>query len=125
MSDQVNRFLGDSVGRTIIKLLVVSLIVGFIMTVFGLTPWTILDSFRDFVFELWHRGFAALGKVGDYLIVGATIVIPIFIIIRMAVGAVYQTVIRWSCRIRYQRSASNSASSTILVMPFVSGAIMP
>ncbi|WP_454848095.1 DUF6460 domain-containing protein [Rhizobium binxianense] len=83
MSDQVNRFLGDSLGRTLIKLLVVSLIVGFIMTIFGLTPWSIVDNVRDLVLQLWHQGFAALGRVGDYLILGATIVIPIFLIIRL------------------------------------------
>ncbi|MGO6905237.1 hypothetical protein ACCS96_34265, partial [Rhizobium ruizarguesonis] len=44
MSDQANRFLGDSIGRTLIKLIVVSLIVGFVMTVFGLTPWSIIDG---------------------------------------------------------------------------------
>jgi hypothetical protein len=69
MSDQVNRFLGDSIGRTIIKLLVVSLIVGFVMAIFGI--------------HLWRQGFSALGRVGDYLLLGATIVIPIFIIIRL------------------------------------------
>ncbi|PDT26172.1 hypothetical protein CO660_29540 [Rhizobium sp. L9] len=83
MSDQVNRFLGDSLSRTLIKLIVVSLIVGFVMTVFGLTPWNIIYGFRDFILELWHRGFAALGRVGDYLLLGATIVIPLFVILRL------------------------------------------
>ncbi|MBB4194818.1 hypothetical protein GGE45_005391 [Rhizobium aethiopicum] len=83
MSDQVNRFLGDSLGRTLIKLIVVSLIVGFVMTVFGLTPWNIIYGFRDFILDLWHRGFAALGRVGDYLLLGATIVIPLFLILRV------------------------------------------
>jgi hypothetical protein len=83
MSDQANRFLGDSIGRTLIKLIVVSLIVGFVMTVFGLTPWSIIDGVRDFILEIWHRGFSALGRVGDYLILGATIVIPLFVILRL------------------------------------------
>jgi hypothetical protein len=83
MSDQANRFLGDSIGRTLIKLIVVSLVVGFVMTVFGLTPWSIIDGVRDFVLEIWHRGFSALGRVGDYLILGATIVIPLFVILRL------------------------------------------
>ena len=83
MSDQVNKFLGDSLGRTLIKLIVVSLIVGFVMTIFGLTPWNIIYGFRDFILEIWHRGFAALGRVGDYLILGATIVIPLFVILRL------------------------------------------
>lgn len=83
MSDQVNRFLGDSLGRTLIKLIVVSLIVGFVMTIFSLTPWNIIYGFRDFVLEIWHRGFSALGRVGDYLLLGATIVIPLFLILRL------------------------------------------
>ena len=44
---------------------------------------------------------------------------------RIAVGAVYQTLTFSRSSIRYQRSASNSASSTIIVTPFVSGAMMP
>ena len=36
----------------------------------------------------------------------------------MAVGAVYQTVTRWSCKVRYQRSASKSPSSTMHVTPW-------
>src|ERR1044072_9169735 len=60
MSDQVNRFLGDSFARTLIKLVVVSLIVGFVMTAFSLTRWNIIYGFRDFVLEIWHRGFSAL-----------------------------------------------------------------
>jgi len=44
---------------------------------------------------------------------------------RIAVGAVYQTLTCCSCRMRYQRSASNSASSTMLVTPCSSGARMP
>ncbi|OWV69087.1 hypothetical protein ATY77_11650 [Rhizobium sp. R634] len=83
MSDQVNKFLGDSLGRTLIKLIVVSLIVGFVMTIFGLTPWNIIYGFRDFILEIWHRGFSALGRVGDYLLLGATIVIPLFVILRL------------------------------------------
>jgi len=83
MSDQVNRFLGDSLARTLIKLIVVSLIVGFVMTVFGLTSWSIIDGVRDFILDIWRRGFSALGRVGDYLILGATIVIPLFVILRL------------------------------------------
>ena len=83
MSDQVNRVLGDTPARTVLKLIVVSLIVGFIMAVFGIVPMDILNGIRDFVLDLWHTGFAALGRVGDYLLLGATIVIPAFILLRI------------------------------------------
>ncbi len=83
MSDQVNRFLGDSPGRTLVKLIVVSLIVGFVMKVFGWQPMDLVYSIRHFILDTWHTGFAALGKFGDYLLLGASIVIPIFIILRL------------------------------------------
>ena len=83
MSDQVNRVLGDTPARTVLKLIVVSLIVGFIMAVFGIVPMDLLNGIRDFILDLWHTGFAALGRVGDYLLLGATIVIPAFILLRL------------------------------------------
>ncbi len=83
MTDRVNRFLGDTPGRTAIKLVVVSLIVGFVMRVFGIYPVDIIEGIRHFFVELWYRGFAALGRVGDYLLVGATVVIPVFIVLRL------------------------------------------
>lgn len=83
MSDQVNKFLGDSLGRTLIKLIVISLIVGFVMKVMGWRPLDLIEAARHFVLDLWHTGFAALGSFGDYLLLGATIVIPLFIIFRL------------------------------------------
>ncbi len=44
---------------------------------------------------------------------------------RTAVGAVYQTLTRSRSRMAYQRSASKSASSTMIVTPLVSGEMMP
>ena len=50
---------------------------------------------------------------------------PAFINIRIAVGAVYQTLTRCASRTWYQRGASKSPSSTTLVTPLVSGAMSP
>lgn len=83
LSEQFNRILGDTPGRTVVKLVVVSLVIGFIMSVFDLRPYDILDGIADFVVDLWQRGFAALGEVGDYLLLGGTIVIPAFILLRL------------------------------------------
>lgn len=83
MSDRVNRFLGDTPARTVVKLVVVSLIVGFVMAIFGIDPIDLVSGIRNFFLELWYRGFDALGQVGDYLIIGATVVIPVFIVLRL------------------------------------------
>jgi len=83
MSDGVNSFLGDSPLRVIIKLLILSVAAGFLMSIFGLYPDDILRAVRNFVLEVWDTGFATLGRVGDYLLLGAVIVVPAFILIRM------------------------------------------
>ncbi|WJH38920.1 DUF6460 domain-containing protein [Aliirhizobium terrae] len=83
MADGVNKFLGDSIARTIIKLIVVCLIVGFVLAFFGFTPDNIVDNIRYYFLDLWYNGFRALGRVGDYLLLGAIVVIPIFVVLRL------------------------------------------
>ncbi|MEO1700905.1 MAG: DUF6460 domain-containing protein [Pseudomonadota bacterium] len=79
----MQNILGDTVTRTIIKLVVISILVGMVMSVFGWTPAGILQGFVDFFAKLWAQGFAALGRFGDWLILGASVVIPVFIIMRL------------------------------------------
>ncbi len=83
MSNGVNGFLGDTPIRVIIKLLILSVAVGFLMSIFGLYPQDILFAVRNFVLDLWNTGFKTLGRLGDYLLLGAVIVIPVFVVIRL------------------------------------------
>jgi hypothetical protein len=83
MSGRVTRFLGDTPGRTLIKLLVVSFIVGVVMSVMGWYPMDIYYWLRDLVLYLWHLGFDAFGNVGRYLVLGAMVVVPVFIVLRI------------------------------------------
>ncbi len=83
MSNGVNGFLGDTPIRVIIKLLILSVAVGFLMSIFGLYPDDILFAVRDFIIDLWNTGFKTLGRLGDYLLLGAVIVVPAFILIRL------------------------------------------
>lgn len=77
------QILGDSPLRVLVKLVVVSILVGFVMTVFGWYPTDIYFAVRNFLLDLWYTGFAALGRVGDYLLLGAAIVVPAFVILRV------------------------------------------
>lgn len=77
------RFLGDSPLRVAIKLLVLSLLVGIVMSAFGWTVWDIYYGLRDFILRVWNMGFAALGRFGDYIAIGAAVVIPVFIVLRI------------------------------------------
>lgn len=83
MSEQINRLLGDTPARTLVKLVLVSLVVGFVMAFLGIFPADILDGLHRFFLGLWYRGFEALGEIWRYLLLGATVVIPVFIILRL------------------------------------------
>ena len=83
MAEGLNRFLGDSPMRTLIKLIVVSVAVGFVMHMTGVSPMDLVDWVRKFIFDLWYSGFAALGKVGRYFMLGVVVVVPLFILIRL------------------------------------------
>ncbi|MDZ5697101.1 DUF6460 domain-containing protein [Chelativorans sp. M5D2P16] len=79
----LTRFLGDSPLRVIVKLLVVSFIVGFLMSAFHWSPWDIFDALRDMVLRIWNMGFAALGNFFGYIVLGAVIVVPAFLVLRL------------------------------------------
>ncbi|WP_309083448.1 DUF6460 domain-containing protein [Chelativorans sp.] len=79
----LTRFLGDSPLRVLIKFLIVSLIVGFLMSVFDWTPWDVFDALRGTILRIWDMGFAAIGDFLGYIVLGAVIVIPAFLILRL------------------------------------------
>lgn len=83
MSGKLDQVLGDSLGRTIIKLLVISFVVGVVMAAMNWSPFDIFCGIKDFIVRIWHQGFAALGRFGEYLVLGAAVVIPGFIIMRV------------------------------------------
>lgn len=83
MSKSVNSLLGDTPGRVVIKLLIFSLLVGIVMTLLGWTPMDVIWKIIHFFTSLWSMGFAAFSKLFDVIIVGAAIVVPVFLIMRI------------------------------------------
>lgn len=77
------RFLGDTPFRVLIKLLVISFLVGIVMSAFGWSPYDVLYGIRNFFLDIWHMGFRAIDRFLGYLLLGAAIVIPAFIILRL------------------------------------------
>lgn len=78
------RFLGDSPLKILVKLAVVSFLVGLVMSAFGWTPFDIFDGIQSFFERIWNMGFATLDRFLGYMLVGAAIVVPLFLIIRLA-----------------------------------------
>lgn len=79
----LTRFLGDSPLRVLIKLVLISLVVGYIMHVFGWTPADIYYGIRNAILDLWHAGFDALGRFAGYILISGAVVVPVFLIARL------------------------------------------
>jgi len=80
----LTRFLGDSPLRVLIKLLVVSFLVGLVMHAFGWSPMDVFNGIRQFFTDLWNLGFHAVDRFVGYILLGAAIVVPVFILMRIA-----------------------------------------
>lgn len=82
-SFNLNGFFGGPPGRVLLQLLVLSLIVGFVLSYFELTPFDLFSFIKRSILQIWRSGFAVLGDVGNWLVVGAVIVVPLFLLTRL------------------------------------------
>ena len=83
MAENVNRFLGGSPLAVIAKLVLLSILIGVVLSALGLDPWDIVSSIRRLFRNLWEMGFDAVRWLWQYFLLGAVIVIPIWVIMRL------------------------------------------
>jgi hypothetical protein len=83
-NDHVSRFLGGPPLAVLGKLVLLSILVGVVMHAIGLDPWNILESVRRLFLHLWNMGFDLVAWLWRYFLLGAAIVIPIWLIVRFA-----------------------------------------
>jgi hypothetical protein len=83
-NDRVSRFLGGPPLAVLGKLILLSILVGFVLKQLHLDPWNIIESIQDIVRWIWNLGFDAIRYVWRYFLLGAAIVIPIWLIMRLA-----------------------------------------
>ena len=79
----LTQFLGDTPLRVLLKLTVLSLVVGLVMNAFGWSPLDLLWGLRDFLEGIWNMGFAAIERFAGHFLIGAAVVVPAFILIRL------------------------------------------
>jgi hypothetical protein len=82
-SSPLNRFLGGSPAAVFMKLIFVSLIVGALMMWLDLRPVDLVNSLMRLINRIWLLGFDAVREVADYILAGAMIVLPIWLITRL------------------------------------------
>jgi hypothetical protein len=79
----LERFLGGSILGVLIRLVALSVAVGVVLAWLDLTPWALIESLRRFVMRLFAHGFDAIHDLAGYFLLGAVIVVPLFLILRL------------------------------------------
>jgi hypothetical protein len=80
----VDRFFGGRPLSVIFRLVLLSILIGVILEVMGLDPLNIIDSLRRLLLRVWDMGFDAVRWLWRYLVLGASIVVPVWLIVRFA-----------------------------------------
>jgi hypothetical protein len=83
MAEGLNRFLGGSPLAVLVKLVLLSVLIGVVLSALGLDPRDIFQSLRRFIQNIWDMGFDAIRWLWQYFLLGAVIVIPIWLLSRV------------------------------------------
>jgi hypothetical protein len=85
-NDVVSRFLGGPPLAVLVRVVLLSIVVGVILSAAGLDPLNILHSIEKLVRQVWNMGFDAVRWVWRYFLLGAILVVPIWLLVRLTRG---------------------------------------
>jgi hypothetical protein len=81
------RFFGGPPLSVVFRLVLLSILIGVILEVLGLDPWNIIASLRTLALRVWDMGFDAVRWLWRYLLLGAAVVVPVWLIVRLTRAA--------------------------------------
>ncbi len=79
----MERFFGGNPALVLVRLVILSLIVGVVLAALGFSPLDIIDSLQRLLARIYDMGFAAVEKAFRYFLLGAVIVFPVWLITRL------------------------------------------
>ena len=80
-------FLGGSTLGVVIRLALISVAVGIVMKALGITLSNFFDRINILMRNLYDLGFGAVEWLLEYLLLGALVVVPIWLIARLVMAA--------------------------------------
>jgi hypothetical protein len=80
---ELNRILGGSPLSVAFRLILLSVLVGVILSAIGFDPYNVIDSIQALIRYVWYMGFDAVEWMWRYFLLGAAVVIPIWLIVRL------------------------------------------
>jgi hypothetical protein len=82
-NDAMTRIIGGSPLAVAGRLVLVSILVGVVLSAFGIDPYDIVNSIRRLIHSIWDLGWEAVERLWRYFLLGAVLVIPIWVIVRL------------------------------------------
>ena len=78
-----DQFFGGNPAGVIIRLILLSVIVGIVLSALGITPSDIIYRLDVLIRRIYDMGFGAVEWIVQYFLIGAVIVFPIWLIARL------------------------------------------
>jgi len=78
-----NSFFGGSVLGILVRLSLLSIVVGIVLSALGITPQDFFHQIDNILKNLYQMGFGAVEWVLKYFLLGAMVVVPIWLISRL------------------------------------------
>ena len=82
-NDTVTKIFGGTPLAVLGRLVLLSILVGVILSALGLDPFDIIHSIERLIRSIWNMGFDAFRWLWRYFLLGAVIVIPIWLLMRL------------------------------------------
>jgi len=79
----VDRFFGGSPLWVVVRLILLSIVIGVLLSALGFDPWNILQSVERLIRRILDLGWDAVAWLWRYFLLGAVLVIPIWLIVRL------------------------------------------
>jgi len=79
----MERFFGGNPALVLLRLVILSLIVGVVLAALGFSPYDLLQNIRELAQRIYDMGFTAVEKAFRYFLLGAVIVFPVWVVMRV------------------------------------------
>lgn len=79
----MDRIFGGSPLGVLVRLAVISVVLGIVMSALDISPMQFVDSLRRIAIGIWNMGFDWFGSVGRWFVAGAVIVFPVWLAMRL------------------------------------------
>jgi hypothetical protein len=83
MNDAVHRFFGGSPLGVLVRLILLSILVGVVLAALGFDPQNLIPSIQRMILRVWNMGWDAVNWAWGYFVLGAIVVVPLWLAVRV------------------------------------------